>query len=317
MKNVALLALLSAPAALAFSPVDIEGVWHCIPEDGEYYLAKQTNKADITWKSAVADKSERVVVFDAPDSKSTRLFHGRTYYTVGTQTEEHDIKGTFTNALQADFYIVPNSYNQECCAQKPCASNSALPALSTDPIDAAQYNKNNNHKEASSKQNSKAWNGSCKKHASGPFSFVLDDIDHLTLTVDTKDQQVGHYQTDITGTSDYYNINHVFIVEKCMRGLPENNEMCDNLSHSKITTSKDKDAACQGTLTCQDIDSSDSSKGQKCLVPPAPTYTYQPQPFYQPQYYQPQYYQPQYYQPQQSVTYQPQQFAQYTPQWFG
>jgi hypothetical protein len=302
LKNVALVALLTAPAALAFEPKDVKGVWHCVPQEGEYYLAGQTASADIKWLSVDDTFSSRVVVFDAPSNKRTRYFTGRTYYTKGTKTEEHSMRGIFSTALTAEFYLDPNKSNAECCLAsggKTCTSGSYLKDFSTDPIGNGAYQLTTHY-------------GSCKEEAAGPWTVAMEDIDHFMLTVDTKDQQIGFFpnpSTTTNGTVASHNYNHVFVVEKCMRGLPEKNEMCDNLKHSNIDVTREMNDACQGTLTCQDIDSNDSSKGKHCATPPTPApVTYVPQPYYQPQYYQPQYYQPQqtYYQPQQQSYYQPQ-----------
>jgi hypothetical protein len=284
MKNVALVALLSAPAALAFIPADLSGTWSCVPLDGEFFTTGQTSSKDIVWSEVSDTYSHRAIVFDKADSKDTRFISGRSYFTVGTQTEEHSFHGSFHNALQADFHFDPNKYNAEC--QESTATH--LSDL--------------NPKIGSNRYNSTAtgnWNGSCLDHSSGAYRMNMEDADHFTLQLDPKDQSLKYHYT---GTTVY---PHVFVIEKCMRGLPEKNDMCDDLKHSSIDTSSEMNDACQGTLICSDIDSSDSSKGKQCSIPPTPApVSYVPQPYYQPQYYQPQYYQPQYYQPQ----YQPQYF---------
>jgi hypothetical protein len=305
MKIAGLVVLLSAPAAFAFIPADLKGVWSCVPEDGTYFTNEQSATQDVTFKSVDAEKEHRVVVFNKPADKATRLFKGRSYYSYGkaevqdTDVEEHEFTGTFTNALQGDFYLNPNLYNPEC--QTTAATS--LPALTTDPITQGKYAASGTGSTGTS---ATTWRGSCNNKSMGPFSFVMDDADHFTLTLDTKDLQRNH-QSD--GTSQI-NHAHVFVIEKCMRGLPETSVMCDNLSHSSYTSAAQMSEACQGTLTCEDIDSSNTSKGKHCSLPKVAAVQYVPQPYYQPQYYQPQYYQPQ-------VNYQPFASPAFTPNWFG
>jgi hypothetical protein len=309
MKSVALIALLSAPAAFAFIPADLKGVWSCIPEDGTYFTNVQSATDKTQFLEVDAEKEHRVVVFHKPEDKATRLFTGRSYYSYGKMedqdedVEEHEFVGTFTNALQADFYLEVNSFNPECVL----TGGAALPGFTTDPITQGTYNCGNPSTTCTATSTG-SWRGSCSNKAAGPHSFVMDDADHFTLTLDVRDSQRNH-QWDVVAA----NHPHVFVVEKCMRGLPEKSVMCDDLQHSSYDSTEEMNEACQGTLTCQKINESSTTMTDKhCAVPKvvAPTVQYIPQPYYQPQYYQPQFYQPQ-------VNYQPFASPQFTPNWFG
>lgn len=312
MKTAALVAILSAPAALAFVPSDLTGVWSCVPEDGTYYTKLQDGADDVEWEEVDADLSHRVVVFNEAAEDATRHYSGRTYYSYAkdddkdVSVEEHDFHGIMKNALQGDFYLSPNSKNPECssvaCTDTTCIAD-LKPAIA-DSLYAgtAVY--------STTSAAGTAWRGQCHSHAAGPWSFVMDDADHFSLQVDVKDRQLNH-AFDSSSASDKA---HVFVIEKCMRGLPKDSVMCDNLERSDISTETEMNNACQGVLQCLDIDEDDEDKGKNCATAPVPAPVYAPQPYY----YAPQSYtQPQYYsQPQQ--VYQPWSAPQsFQPQWFG
>lgn len=309
MKTAALVAILSAPAALAFVPADLTGVWSCVPEDGTYFTNAQSGSDDIEWQEVDADMSHRVVVFNEPHEGATRHFDGRTYYSYAkdddkdVSVEEHDFQGIMKNALQGDWYAAPNSLNPECstttCTDTTCIAD-LKPAI-TDGLYVGD------DVYSTTQAADTAWRGQCHSHAAGPFSFVMDDADHFSLQVDVKNRELNH-AFESSSASDKA---HVFVIEKCMRGLPKDSVMCDNLERSDISSETEMNNACQGVLQCLDIDEDDEDKGKNCATAPVPAPVYQ-QPYY------PQYYQPQQFYPQPQQVYQPWSAPQsFTPQWFG
>lgn len=140
MMKVAVIALLAAPSALAFTPANLRGVWSCEVLSSLKNNAHQ-NTPFLTGAAAVApatqqsankaagpavwsdttDKETRVVVFDEPtNTNDSRSFKGRTYYTApvkgttGRQTEEHSFHGLMRTAVDGAFYLDENFWNEEC-----------------------------------------------------------------------------------------------------------------------------------------------------------------------------------------------------------
>jgi len=304
MHKVALAALLAAPSALAFTPADLSGVWSCVVKDGYRTTALQQANVEATFKAVDTPddtKILRVVVFDKPDNtKASRRLSGRTYYTVNSVTEEHNFHGMLKNAVEGDFHLDPNSNNLECGGTlEPSAPLQTTKPLTSSPVANLDF-----HVDMLNKQGIDITGGLCSAQATGPWSFTMDDPDHFTLIVNPGDTQIDNWYTPASGNA--WSVAevalqvanpHVFIVEKCMRGLPLRSNMCERLARSKITSSDDMDRACTRDLVCAQSSSSQNwgCSGYKCCdvrgyVPP-PTYQY-------PQYAQPQYYQPQYYAPQ-------------------
>jgi len=320
MMKVAIIALLTAPCALAYSPDDLRGVWSCTIEDATKLKSKQKKctaalcavaATEQVWEEYSSnDRSDnRVVVFDlVKNDKATRRFKGRTYYTSGSDVEEHNFHGYLLNGVDGEFFLDANFYNAECLAVKTAAvaattTTTAVAAVPGTDSTADSIALNLEHPVIAPGAYVTKTDGdgySCATRADGPWKFTMDDIDHFTLQVDPSDMQLDHYLTDSSA------IPRIFSIEKCMRGLPEESRMCNKLARSDIESNTEKDDACQGILECHETSGSETwgcDDEACCDLRPAPTFQAPQQQYYYPQ---PQYYQQPYaqYQPYQSNPFQ-------------
>jgi len=318
--KASLIALLAPSAAMAFTAVDLRGVWHCVPHDGymqdpAFTPGSCSNNQPVQkaacvaalagWTPSIQEKyvavdsaetSQRVVVFDAPEnSKATRRLTGRTYYKPKAngyyQAEEHDFHGMLQNAVEGTFYLDPNSHNVECNGVLKDATDVAAKGGDVLIPAGAAYTKPLSKTDPEyilPLAATAATLGSCRAVAEGPWQFEFSDVDHFTLHVDPRDMQQDHYAAVAFVHHEHARIH---ITEKCMRGLPNGNEFCARLQRSKITSSEDMNRACQGPLECAQSSSSQNwgCNGKKCCAERgyvAPRYNYQQPSYYQPSYYQ-------------------------------
>merc|ERR1719203_1045536 len=132
--KVALVALMAAPAAMAYTPDNLRGVWSCVVEDGMWMERDIIVRSTVEEASfAVRDttsKNHRVLVFDKPtNTQATRRFQGRSYYMhddTETHIEEHSFSGMMKNGVDGSFFLDPNINNNECGPNCDVTTNAAL-----------------------------------------------------------------------------------------------------------------------------------------------------------------------------------------------